>query len=73
MSVVDIKEAVAKAADSGNDALIEQLAKLSFIEYDRRREKEAETLSIRVSTLDESVKDKRKELQSSENNNAFRF
>ena len=38
-----------------DDALIEELATLSPIEYERRREEAAAELSIRVSTLDQEV------------------
>jgi putative DNA primase/helicase len=45
--------------DSDQAALIDELARLDSISYDRRREKAAEQLGIRVTTLDEEVKRRR--------------
>jgi hypothetical protein len=48
--------------DSDQAALIDELARLDPISYDRRREKAAEQLGIRVTALDEAVKQRRAKL-----------
>ena len=48
--------------DSDQDALIDELARLDPISYDRRREKAAEQLGIRVTALDEAVRQRRAKL-----------
>ena len=48
--------------DTSDAALIDELARLDPISYDRRREKAAEELRIRVTTLDEAVKQRRAKL-----------
>jgi Protein of unknown function (DUF3631)/RepB DNA-primase from phage plasmid len=48
--------------DSEQAALIDELARLDPIPYDRRREKAAEQLGIRVTALDEAVKQRRAKL-----------
>jgi Protein of unknown function (DUF3631)/RepB DNA-primase from phage plasmid len=48
--------------DSDQAALIDELARLDPISYDRRREKAAEQLGIRVTALDEAVRQRRAKL-----------
>lgn len=45
-----------EASQPDANVVVQELLKLSAIEYDQRREAEAKRLGIRVSTLDESVK-----------------
>lgn len=52
--------AVAPAGESGDDAAILRLARLSPLEYDRIRKNEAEALGVRPATLDRMVTAARK-------------
>ncbi len=48
-------ENAGKAQSGTDDALLDELASLKLIEYDRRREAAAEKLGVRVTTLDREV------------------
>jgi hypothetical protein len=50
------------AADADEQKLIDELARLSALEYDKRRERVARDLGVRKSSLDEEVKGRRAEL-----------
>ncbi len=57
MSVTDIREAMAKAKvfTPDDEALLQELARLDSIAYDRRREQAAKQLGVRMSSLDAEV------------------
>ncbi len=60
-----IKEAVEDAPDALDDnvvveAILDELAALSPVVYDQKREEEAERLGVRVTTLDQEVKRRRR-------------
>ena len=60
-----IKKAVEDAPEALDDnvvveAILDELAALNPVEYDRRREEEAEKLSVRITTLDQEVKKRRR-------------
>ena len=60
-----IKKAVEDAPDALDDnvvveAILDELAALNPVEYDQRREEEAERLGARVTTLDQEVKKRRR-------------
>jgi putative DNA primase/helicase len=57
----DDAPAVDSAENAGDAEHIERLAKLSPIEYDRVREKEAKALGVRAATLDKMVNAQRKD------------
>jgi DNA primase len=50
------------AADADEQKLIDELARLSALEYDKRRERVARNLGVRKSSLDQEVKGRRAEL-----------
>ena len=65
MAEAEIKTSVDGAQDAiedvaVNDAILNELASLPLIEYDRRRQAEAERLGVRVSTLDAEVEKRRR-------------
>src|SRR6266545_7611544 len=53
--VVDQAPEVTPADVVDEDALLQELAALSFLDYDRRRESAAKLLGVRVATLDAEV------------------
>jgi putative DNA primase/helicase len=61
--VIDQTPEVTLADVTDQDALLAELASLSPIDYDRRRESAAKLLGVRVSTLDAEVAAKRSKLE----------
>jgi DNA primase len=53
------------AADAGEKKLIDELARLSALDYDERRERVAKNLGVRRSSLDKEVEGRRAELAAS--------
>lgn len=66
-----LREEPAATVDPSAPLTIEQLAKLDLVAYDRQREKAAESLGIRVSTLDAEVARRRPATVSADDRELF--